>query len=158
MARLLERSAPGVRAMARRSTMVVGVEESVGAASGVPETLMVSFAPAMLRAKCSTGSDEETTETFCCAWSKPTPTTVTTYSPRGTAGKAKLPLASEFAVADQSEDLALIMTMAFCTGRCWGSWMMPRTVATVAAKDGMAARHAAQNAMRSRRMGPPKAC
>ena len=56
---------------------------------------------------------------------------------------AKSPPALEFTLADQSEYLALIMTMAFCTGRCCGSWMMPRTVATMSAKEGIAARHAA---------------
>src|SRR5260370_25901423 len=113
IAMLLERVAPGVWAISRRSTIVVGVEESVGAASEVPETLIISLAVATFNAKCSTGWLLDVTATFCCTCSNPSPTTVTTYSPRGTALKSKLPLASEFAVFDQSQDLALSMTIAF---------------------------------------------
>src|SRR5579871_1715842 len=116
-----------------RSTTVVGVDVSVGAVTGVAVTLIDSFAPAMLRAKCSTGCEPETTITSFWICSNPTAATVTTYSPSGTALSVKLPFASEFTVAFHSEFLALIITIASDTGRCCGSWITPRTVPTTAA-------------------------
>src|SRR5712691_7352895 len=56
------------------------------------------------------------------------------YSPRETALKVNWPPASVLAVADQSEDFERSMTMAFSTGRCWGSWTMPRTEPKTEAK------------------------
>src|SRR5206468_12594217 len=133
MARLLLRAAPGVRATSSRLTTVVGVAVSVGTSSVAPETVTVSFAPATLSAKCSTGFEPETTMTSCWACSNPTPATVTVYSPSGTALNTKLPPATELTVDAQSEYLALIMTMASSTGRCCGSWNTPGTDPTTAA-------------------------
>src|SRR5271168_4491907 len=118
MARLLLRSAPGVRSTSRRLTRVVGVEESVGAASGDPETLIVSLEIATLREKCRTGCDPEFTTRFCAAWLNPGATTVTVYSPRATALKVNWPVASVLALATHSEVFERSMTMAFSTGRC----------------------------------------
>src|SRR6266581_5115482 len=132
---------------------MVGVAESVAAASAVADTLTVSFVPATLSAKCNTGCEPDTTITFCLVCSKPVAATVTTYSPSGTAGKTKLPFASEFVVADQSDAFALIITIASDTGRCCGSWMMPRTEPTTAADAAMASiKNVANSVVRMKRM------
>src|ERR1700756_2172155 len=98
IARLFEREAPGARAISERFTTVVVVEVSIGTSAAAPDTFTVSLAPATFSAKCSVGFDPDTTMTSCRDCSNPTPTTVTTYSPRGTALNAKLPLASELTV------------------------------------------------------------
>src|SRR5579864_1647643 len=157
MARLLERAAPGVWATSARLISVVGVAESVGAASGAAETSMVSFAPATLREKCRIGSVPEMTTTLCSVCWNPGAATLTMYSPIGTALKVKLPAVSELVVADQSEDLALIITIAPCTGRCCGSWMMPRIAPKTAAKAPGTARQIVSKTMRIGRMKPPGA-
>ena len=64
----------------------------------------------------------------CCELcAKPWLTALTEYSPRGTALNWNSPSAPVVAVFDQSEDLALSVTVAFCMGRCCGSCTTPRT-------------------------------
>ena len=115
MARLLVRSAPGVRSTSRRLIRVVGVAVSVGATSGAAETVMFSFRPATCSWKCTTGSVPETTTRFCAIWANPGLATLTEYSPIGTALNSNSPLASLFVVLAQSEDFARSITMAPCT-------------------------------------------
>src|SRR5579864_9054159 len=157
MARLLVRAAPGVRSTSSRLTRVVGVAESVGAASGAPDTFTVSFVVVTLSGKCSTGWDPEFTTTLCSAWLKPGATTVTVYSPTATALKEKWPPESVFAVVAQSEVLDRSITMAFSTGRCCGSWTTPRTEPkTVAKAAAPSARNAASSMKRMTRMKSPR--
>src|SRR6266851_1492094 len=153
MARLLERAAPGVRSTSRRLTRVMGVAESVGAASGAPETLMICLLVATLKEKCRTGCDPELTRTFCAAWLKVGAATVTAYSPRETLLKMNWPVASVVALVDHADVFERSMTMAFSTGRCWESWTMPRTDPKMEAKAAMAAgRPAAERMMRVKRI------
>src|SRR5712672_368712 len=147
MARLLERAAPGVCSTSRRLTRVIGVAESVGAASGAPDTFTICLFVATLNAKCSTGCDPELTRTFCAVWLKLGAATVTLYSPSETLLKINWPVASVVALVDQSEVFERSMTMAFSTGRCWGSWTMPRIEPKTEAKAARAANRSGVNRM-----------
>src|SRR5579872_7402509 len=153
---LLLRSAPGVRCMSCRLTIVVGVAVSVGTTSGAAETFTVSWLVATLNRKCRTGCVPEMMTIPCCACMNPGLATETVYSPSGTVWNSNSPVGFEVMLFAQSEDFALSMTMAPCTGRCCGSWMMPRTAPLTAATALAAIAHStARSRTRDRRMSSP---
>ncbi len=91
-------------------------------------TSTVSLACATVSEKWVRTSRPEPRTIFCSSDAKPANSTVTRYSPSGTASKRNSPASLLLAVFVQAESAACNVICAPCTGRCCGSWIRPLTV------------------------------
>src|SRR2546427_3462659 len=103
MARLLVRSAPGVREISSRLTTVSLVDDSVPARSGDVETWTSCLVAAKSSGKWSTGALPEVTVICWTHVAKPGATTSMLYSPTRTVLNSNSPSAFDCVARDQSE-------------------------------------------------------
>ena len=131
--RLLLKSAPGVRAISSRLTMVVGVICPAFTASASSSTVTCWLCTPSRIWIWSMGALPDAITTSWAAGANPSFRTVTTYAPTGSALTSNPPSASVVTRSLKSELLDFTTTSAPGTGRWSGSCTTPRAVPKIAA-------------------------
>jgi hypothetical protein len=102
--------------------------DSVCAGGASEVTVTDCVCAASCTSKCKIGAVPESTASFCSCAANPAFSTLTVYSPSGTASKWNSPSAFVFVFWVYSESSAFNTTSTPGIGRCCGSCTIPRTV------------------------------
>ena len=125
--RLFVRSAPGVCATCLRLTSVTGPGESEPTDSGVALTSTCCETGAIFSCKCKTVVRSDRTVSVHMDLLNPPETTVTVYSPIGTARNENSPAPSVAVVREKDDEAESSVTLAAAIACACGSMTVPRT-------------------------------